>query len=235
MALIFLSGCATSERNIASYEDKVATQVTEYDVFNLKWGYSSEYVKTHCNMGEGATPIDLSQVFHASMYIGEAKMFVNFDFNDEDQLYKVTLMHLYQPDETQKAIDSFVYIHSLLSQKYPKKDKDMQPYISVNPLRYKTERAYEIARLEKNSQFHSWGPQKQIQAWEDGYASYGNRFLTSSTKIDIDLVPDNRFSPGEVRAILGLTYCSLNMAGRGKPTPYQQKVKEQKTRDQSLL
>lgn len=185
--LCFLTSCSAPQVNNAPEPQKLLS--TEYDVFNLKWGQSKAQVESVCNFG-GKSAKRHGSVFDYSVDFEKGNMLLRFLYNDRDELYSCEMEHFFEQTHFLEAKNFFFYFLSMLEKKYPNKSLDS------------CKGYYRYAHLPASIQLEHF-------LYADYYLMAS--FETTTTKIDVSLIPLSVSDSLHTRIVFVLTYRSKNI------------------------
>lgn len=166
---------------------------TEFDIFNLRWGCSKEFVEKNCDFG-GKPAAKIVSGLSYRVDFSKTSVAANFEYNSRNELCSVDMMHFYPDKEFASAVDFFFYLNSILQQTYPDKNN---PNAQSN--RYTLNGYFKYMHLPAAVRF---------EYFMRGRFYLMSAYETKSSKIHLSVIPWSRPNSLETLPVLVLSYKS---------------------------
>ena len=142
-AMFCLVSCGTSGFNTSSEKSQTSVQLleTQFDIFNLHWGCSKEFVEKNCDFGGKPTTMIVAGRRY-KVEFSQTSVTADFLYNSRNELCSVDMLHFYPDKEFASAVDFFFHINSILSKKYPDENNP-----NKNSNRYTLDRYFKYIHL----------------------------------------------------------------------------------------
>lgn len=118
---ILVSGCTglDSESKPKNITKRPASYFVEHnDIFNLKWGMKKNECFRICDWGgKSDDKYSVPDGVHVLKF-KKGEVFADLGFNDNDELYKVTMMSFFASSQLDQAKDFYFYLDNILRGKY---------------------------------------------------------------------------------------------------------------------